>query len=252
MKSPQICQLAALAAVSVAAASTSHAQSVIYREVFGNSGGSVDIRTLPNAYGWETYASNGGQFSSNNAIVSADTTSPSNLASLPAVNSGATGNTPLDNGRTFFGGVTSRFLSYTSEYVVDRSAFTVNTIQYDQRGTGPAVSVAVRIDGSWFVSASIANDNANNVWSTVSHNFATTTWSNLNFTAGSVLSIGSSATLPAGNITAFGIYSESNFNGVRMDGFTINATAIPEPSAFAALAGLGALGLVVSRRRSRA
>jgi hypothetical protein len=40
-----------------------------------------------------------------------------------------------------------------------------------------------------------------------------------------------------------------NFAEVSLSGLTI--TAIPEPSAFAAIAGLGALGLVASRRRRR-
>jgi hypothetical protein len=52
-----------------------------------------------------------------------------------------------------------------------------------------------------------------------------------------------SQTATAGNTVA------SNFSELTLSGLTV--TAIPEPSAFAALAGLGALGLAATRRRRR-
>lgn len=54
--------------------------------------------------------------------------------------------------------------------------------------------------------------------------------------------------LPVGNITAVGVYHFIPTNTItRYDNFTV--TAIPEPSTYAALFGLLALGLVAWRRR---
>ena len=51
-------------------------------------------------------------------------------------------------------------------------------------------------------------------------------------------------TTAAADVLAFQMNSASQ-------GFTINAVAIPEPSAYAAILGLGALGLVLLRRSRR-
>jgi hypothetical protein len=48
------------------------------------------------------------------------------------------------------------------------------------------------------------------------------------------------------------IAAGSPFERYQFSNVTFNGTPIPEPSAFAALAGLGALGLVLQRRRRRA
>ncbi|MBC8041551.1 MAG: hypothetical protein H7Y06_13490 [Opitutaceae bacterium] len=56
--------------------------------------------------------------------------------------------------------------------------------------------------------------------------FVTTTWRALNFTAGSVLSIVSSTTLPSGVVTGFDLYCPSGGSGgAHFDSFTINGAA---------------------------
>lgn len=70
------------------------------------------------------------------------------------------------------------------------------------------------------------------------------------FVSGASVRFGSDATgLGSGQLTNILI---DGFNNVGIDGAGwLTATVIPEPSTFAALAGFGALGFAVSRRRSR-
>jgi autotransporter-associated beta strand protein len=71
------------------------------------------------------------------------------------------------------------------------------------------------------------------------------------FISGSSVKFGGNASsLSAGQLSSISI---AGFTGVGLDGSGfLTATAVPEPSAFAALAGLGALGFVASRRRRQA
>ncbi len=135
--------------------------------------------------------------------------------------------------------------------------------------TASVVRVAVQVGGAWYVSAnpfSTASMTggqfaANAELKTLTFDPAADQWRSLSFSqaatnpfstnGGGNLSLGALSTNDlSGGITAFGIYIDSGTNNsVRFDTFTI--TAIPEPSAFAALAGLGALGLAATRRRRR-
>ncbi len=250
MKKSRSLLLPLIAALAVSSILPASAQDVIYREVFGRSGTGSSVVSV---YNWEAYGVNGVDetANTNNAGVSADgpgVGSFSNINSLPAVNSGVTGTTPTNDGRTFFFNNAS-FLAYTTEYAVDRSIFTINTISWDQRGTGPALSAAVQIGGSWYVSQALPNPNATGVWNTSVLDFGTATWSTLDFTAGSTLAIGSATALPSGNLTAFGFYAASGASGgTRIDGFTI--TAVPEPSTYGIIFGVGLIALAVARRRA--
>ncbi|MBC8009301.1 MAG: PEP-CTERM sorting domain-containing protein [Burkholderiales bacterium] len=253
MNSPRLRLLAALAAVSLVSAAS--AQSVIYREVFGRTAGTGNASL--STYNWLGYsgatAVNESASFGNFGIApegTAGSGSFSNVNSLAAVNSGAV--TPVDNGRTFFFG-SGIFLAYTTEYTVNRSTNSITTITWDQRNDGPALSAAVQIGGNWYASSTVPGGGGGTAWSVASLNFQTTSWTAVNFTAGSTLSIGATTVLPAGDITGFGIFGPTarGTTGARLDGYTINATAIPEPSTYAALVGAAVLGLAACRRRAR-
>jgi hypothetical protein len=65
----------------------------------------------------------------------------------------------------------------------------------------------------------------------------------------------STVSIAASSTIEFRFFGDSQSTSLgrdlAIDDINLTATAIPEPSAFAALAGLGALGLVVARRRRR-
>ncbi len=75
----------------------------------------------------------------------------------------------------------------------------------------------------------------------------------LDMGGGNVSTITPAANMAAsiGTITGFQMRSQSFVAGdyLDMDSFTIETTAVPEPSTFALLAGLATLGLVMYRRR---
>ncbi|MCU0792534.1 MAG: PEP-CTERM sorting domain-containing protein [Opitutaceae bacterium] len=253
MQTKVLLRLATLAAACAGLVPAAHAQSVIYREIFGLA--NPNPNAAMNTFGWFAYASatatnqtfNGTTFGISPEIGG----SPSNLASLAGVNNGPA--TPAGVGRTFFGlgGAGGIFLAYTEEHVVNRSAFNITSVSWEQRNDGPALGVAVRIGGAWYASSTVPGGGGGTAWSTASLDFANTTWSALNFAATSQLSVGATTTLPSGNIDAFGLYAPEarGTTAARIDAFTIQATAVPEPASFAALAGMACLGAAALRRR---
>ena len=206
---------------------------VIYREVFGrDNAANSNFLSLNSNWGWVAYQAGGVVMTTGDASIATDANTPSNIAALPAVNSGTTGITLLLNGRaTLF--QSTQFL-YTAEYVVNRQLNDITTVTWDQRGIGQAFSFAVQIDGTWYASASVPNPNAANVWNTASLDFKTTTWRVLNFAPGSTLALATpvaNVALPDGNITAFGLFLPTGGgSGSRVDGVTINATPIVIPN----------------------
>jgi len=152
---------------------------------------------------------------------------------------------------------------WTNEYLVNRDLNSITSIEYQQGNSSStdATRVAIRIDSKWYVSTTetsntgytFFNTNARNV--TLPFSTAASAWSNLTFDRDLIpipnptsLAIGTAliGSLPSGNITAFGLYTDIVNLTVRFDNFTINAVPIPEPTAFAALS---AAALVVLRRR---
>jgi hypothetical protein len=155
-------------------------------------------------------------------------------------------------------------LAYTSEYVVDRSAFSISTISFYSNNTSAADSfrIALQIGGNWYATDTAFSRNSTTAGSPSNfpsnaelESFAFTdaaaSWRALTFASGTSLSLSGTtlgSNLPGGNITAFGLYSASNVGVLRFDTFQISATPIPEPSA----AGLLLVGGWLLARRRRA
>jgi hypothetical protein len=238
----------------------SHAQPVlVYSENFGTPGNTdVAITTV----GWTMHYGSGllGEVA-NTSVVG--TTNGGN-ADPANVNAGASGTTSK---RTFInGGASAGFdlLFWTEEHTIDRSLFSPTSVVFEMANSDAAASarVAVRIGTSWFASDAVFSTPASGSGTWTSRTF---TWSNdasawraLTFDGtfsanGTGLSIGASTlgpSLPAvGNITAFGLYYDSQIGNMRTSLYQINATPIPEPSSFAALAALGCLAFATTRRR---
>ncbi len=99
--------------------------------------------------------------------------------------------------------------------------------------------LAVEIGGSWYITTTAyTSPGGNTTWTLQTINFdpSAGAWTNLLFDPGTnTLAAGSvlATPLPSGNINAIGFYNVQNGGKVRIDTFTVNAAAIPEPSALA-------------------
>jgi hypothetical protein len=246
----------------LALTSAASAQNVVYRETFNNTTDPADNLALGNA-GWALrhglLAGNGGIQTTNTGISSV-TGRPVDLG---GVNSGSTD--VVANGLAFssLALTDGDGIFYTNEYTVARSVNEISTVSWYQgnANAGNSFRVAVQIGGAWYASdaaftgpavGSAANFGTQAEAKSFTWTTAASAWRNLTFTPGTSLSLGAVLTeaLPTGDLTGFGLYTNNRSGILRFDTFTI--TAVPEPSSFAALAGLGALGFVAARRRRRA
>lgn len=151
----------------------------------------------------------------------------------------------------------SRTFSFTAT-AIDRSLWSLGAITfYTKPNTALATTqLAVEIGGSWYITTTAyTSPGGNTTWTLQTINFdpSAGAWTNLLFDPGTnTLAAGSvlATPLPSGNINAIGFYNVQNGGKVRIDTFTVNAAAIPEPSALA-LTGVAVIALAVAARRRR-
>jgi len=143
-------------------------------------------------------------------------------------------------------------LDRTSPGEIDTVAFDVNANNADET----AYHLAMEIGSQWYVRKTGVSADNKKTWESKSVSFTTSAadWAELDFTPESALSFGSDLTsdLPAGDITAFGLYLDMNTGGdgsngtMRVDNFTISQ--VPEPATMSLLA-IGGLGVLIRRRK---
>lgn len=217
--------------------------TVHYQETFSGLTGNQAFAT----YGWSAHAgplaadrstniftsSNDGQFVSPGA-------SPDSSAGIGAKTFATTGRTAIE---------------WTAEFAPVSTAL-LSSIAFQTRNDNFAdvQRVAIRIDSTWYVSAATFANSAS-AWQqhTLTFSSDASSWLALDFVPGSSLGLGAVQTsdLPAGNLTAIGLFNPVHAGTYRFDDVTITTSAIPEPSAFAMLGGAVALGVAVAGRRRR-
>lgn len=242
---------------------------VIYREIFPQPTPTEPVDKSFRQAGWQSYYGDSATPSTPGQIGytlvhNTATGAPDNL---PAVNSNpvvsgsqsigffyasnGSGGNPLNGVKYFI---------WTDEYTVDRSTNEVTQISWYQGNEIKTDEdrVAIRIGSDWYVSTqTFAQTNAVGAagdfktkaeLKTFTFSTNASDWQILNFTSGTSMSLGSvlSSDLPAGDITAFGLYTNYKTKTFRFDTYEIQADPIPEPAALGLL-GLGGLSLL--RRR---
>jgi len=245
-------------------------QAQIYREVFGNNtAGNNLLSTVGWSGAWGAAATDeaAGGMLANNFGVSSALGSPQNLGNI---NAGVELSQP--NGLLFTSGgtaATMNWIAYTTGYTVDTTANPIQDISIYAGSANNAISgipgfrIAVQIGGNWYASvavlantvavSSIANFPTGAQKVTFNWTTAASAWDSLNFTPGTTLALGSTlvSDLPAGNITAFGLYSDTvtGTGGAtrRVDTFQIDP--VPEPSSVVLV--LSGVGMLMGLRRAR-
>ena len=251
-------------------------QAQIYREVFGNTAGgaNANLSTVGWSGAWGPTATDsvGGGLVANNFGVSSALGDPQNLGNI---NAGV--ELSQANGLLFTSGgaaATMNWIAYTAGYTVDTTANPIQDISFYAGSAANAISgipgfrIAVQIDGNWYASTAVlANTVAvatagvfNTGAQKVTFNWTTdaSAWDSLSFTptvglVPGTLVLGSTlvSPLPGGNITAFGLYSDTvtGTGGAtrRVDTFQIDP--VPEPSSVVLV--LSGVGMLISLRRSR-
>jgi len=207
-------------------------ENVIYRELFWNESTS----NIPLAdRGWMVYETGGVVVPGNRQVISG---SIGNLSSLQNINAGDIDPTPEDNrGLAVAFNAVNTYFFFTNEHSIDLGSTTIDEINWFQGPNTLSESrVAIQINGQWYVSTATfegPNIGSSNNFptqaekKTFTFSTAAADWQELNFTAGSQLSLGSvlSSDLPTGTITGFGLYcNDANGFTMRFDSYQIEGT----------------------------
>jgi len=282
-------QLIAPLALLAALASNASAQ-IVYRETFQNTtAGNADLNTvgwfanssIPSPAGtdyrytgstWISSGTGAGSFSTTPNINSRSNNTPGGTSQ------GTQTADTVSTGFVFMNGfdvAATSALFATDEFFAGGSVTTANissmsaTRSFSRTATS---APSVRIGTTWYVyiDPTVANRTPANTGNQIATNpastwgsavFSSANWgqilgltSTINSGSTSAMSIGATAILPTNSaIVGIGFYqtfAAASNGSMRYD--NIEVSVIPEPSAFAAIAGLGVLGLATSRRRRRA
>jgi hypothetical protein len=157
-----------------------------------------------------------------------------------------------------------RTFSWTNDSDIQVDVTTLDSVSFDvSRNTstaGNGFRIAVQISDQWYVTSSLnqpvqatgvqfdgSADSFTFDWTNLS-----TAWNTISFVEGTSINttLGTVASDLTGTVQSIGLYTQTTGNfGLFIDNYTV--TAVPEPSTYAMLAGLLALGVVMLRRRLR-
>jgi len=220
---------------------TAPAGNVLYREVFWNENPNDNISIIDR--GWNAYETGGN-------VVPTDKQAASNgfgnATGLQNINAGDTDPTPEDDrGLAAAFNNKNTYFFFTNEYSIDLSTTTITEFNWFQGHSANATTrIAIQMNGQWYVSTatftgpnigSASNFPAQATEQTLPFSTAAASWQELNFTAGSTLSLGNtlSSDLPNGTITGFGMYGQNGggftmrFDTYQIEGMSTNVNTPP-------------------------
>ncbi|WP_309386278.1 PEP-CTERM sorting domain-containing protein [Cerasicoccus frondis] len=249
--------------LSGAFTTTLDAQTVLYRQVFGNSTANSNL----NPVNWGAYEGDNSTFSDGSSYSSTlrtDASAPG-TETLGNVNS-AVEAASLTNGIGFFyvrNNPGDLYIPNATEQAafgtIDFSDYSTLDFSVYSKSTARDFRFVVEVGGVWLASDLYSNS-SNSTWDQhiLSYTEDTSSWYVMDFTAnsGNPISIsantlaGDEIAFPTGDITNFGIFlAGSPTTAVSFDAFEVSGTEIPEPSATALVAMACVGGLLLVRRR---
>jgi len=154
------------------------------------------------------------------------------------------------------GGGRNDYLTWTDEYVIDRSQYTDLQMSWTNSANDPTpitslqdYRAAVRVGGQWYATTAAQQGQTATLTFDIDDNMSL-----LTEVPGIVgtpslrgFVLGAAAALPAGNIDAFGILLPDQKGDVRYYTPSISGSAVPEPASLAG--GALVVSLLASRRR---
>jgi hypothetical protein len=214
--------------------------TALYREVFDNA---TNSNQAASTVGWALYGDTDAtvilpvESGSPQGGVGNGTGNPTDLDNvidgLPASTTSQT------NGYVYiFTNDMQQYLAITEEYTVDRTDLEITEISWYQghNNSDAQGRVAVRIDGQWYVTtqtfsntavSSASNFNAEAVQQVFTFSTDAADWTTLTFDPSNTMALGSplNAPLPAGDVDAFGLYTDVSSGQLtfRFDTFEIQA-----------------------------
>lgn len=249
MKKPILSLLALLTTLAV-----SHG-SVVYRETFGNSKGADTFLSNINSV-WKVYNGASGLAVDETAAltsihVSKGSGTPTDLPNIGTKNATLS----MTNGYAISNAFVTLF--ETTEMTLDATVPT--TFSWYQRNTNSTAldRVVVQIGNAWYATSQTFTNTAAaasaGTFTLESFTFTTaaSSWRDLNFVAGTSMSLGAvrTADLPTGDITGFGLLTADTAGQYqRFDTFTVDGVAVPEPSVVGLLSLAAGAGFFLRKK----
>jgi len=130
-----------------------------------------------------------------------------------------------------------------------------NGIHATQTGDGKSITIAKSDAQSWTSAGSTTstafgafNPNNNGFTQAAARRATLADWSEAPFSAEDLYSVSAGSSKYLGT---FALYTDDDCGGHKAGDLTFTASAIPEPSAYAAILGVASLGFVAIRRRQK-
>ena len=243
-----------LAAVVAALSVERACAAIVYSQDFANGTGStIVMNSIDNTTGWSSTLDPGVATTGSGLVTPLATMGSDPVATFPTANGsdGTPGYIFNQLGQAWGTAGDSAIFLNKASVSIDRDAWNLTSITFDNRNDSVVSQrVVLEIAGQLYAS-STEFTTASETWTPQSLDMTTATWVPLTLDATDIILGGTAGALPAGDVTGVGVtvamVHTGNFRQGRVDAYTINADAIPEPATLSLLI----TGVILSLRTRR-